>query len=461
MRKAPSEAALKRLFALSGNQCAFPGCEARLVDANLNLIGQVCHIEAAEPGGQRYNTQQTDEHRAAFENLLVLCANDHIKTNDVNMYTVPVLQKMKADHEKLFVSDQFEASAEVIAQAQQSLVGTQHVANNGAGIQVASQFGDVHFHNGLTLADATGLFRQMFDLNLPKLTQTAKNEAVRLVEEFKEEFVKKAEKVALTETETTRFAQPDVQYALNASVSTAARRDSSEMRKVLAGLLVKRVRCEGEDLRTIALSEAAQVVGRVTVDQLRAIALTFMLRYTKRSKILTVEQLKAYFEMLKPLIPTKIGNADFQHLAYSQCASINEISHFDLQGSLATEYEAVFCEPFDAAELQRLPAAVQPLVKKLFFRHSDGRLGFLLPREQVEQECKTAGLEDADTKTVLALYKRRDPGPLLADGTAKTILDLWNTGFDRLTLTSVGIAIGAIYYEEVTGDSIDLSIWLS
>ncbi|HEY6803760.1 MAG TPA: hypothetical protein VI306_09295 [Pyrinomonadaceae bacterium] len=44
---------LKKLFALSGNQCAFPECEAPIVDAASGIIvGEICHIKARSPKGQ-------------------------------------------------------------------------------------------------------------------------------------------------------------------------------------------------------------------------------------------------------------------------------------------------------------------------------------------------------------------------------------------------------------------------
>ena len=59
-RKSISVPTIKRLFALSGNQCAFQYCEEKIVDKDGNLIGEICHIEDANPGC-RYNPNQTDE----------------------------------------------------------------------------------------------------------------------------------------------------------------------------------------------------------------------------------------------------------------------------------------------------------------------------------------------------------------------------------------------------------------
>ncbi len=100
-RLEPKPSTMKKLFALSGNKCAFPKCNERLVDSDYNMIAQICHIEAAEPGGERFNPNQSDEERRDFSNLILLCANHHIVTNDVIVYSVDVLKKMKAEHEKL------------------------------------------------------------------------------------------------------------------------------------------------------------------------------------------------------------------------------------------------------------------------------------------------------------------------------------------------------------------------
>ena len=91
---------IKRLYGLSGNQCAFPGCEVSFVSPEDETnVSNICHIEAAEEGGERYNPNSTDEERRSFENLILLCAKHHTETNDVGKYTVDVLQKMKQEHE--------------------------------------------------------------------------------------------------------------------------------------------------------------------------------------------------------------------------------------------------------------------------------------------------------------------------------------------------------------------------
>lgn len=107
-RKAPKLAVIRQLFALSGNECAFPDCKARLIEEDDEFMGEVCHIEAAEELGQRHNKSQDDEQRRSFENLILLCFKHHKKTDNFQKYTVEVLKEMKATHEQRFKATPYE-----------------------------------------------------------------------------------------------------------------------------------------------------------------------------------------------------------------------------------------------------------------------------------------------------------------------------------------------------------------
>ena len=98
-RLAPKTDVLRALFMRSGNQCAFPGCTQPLVNDKNKFIAQVCHIEAASEGGERFNPDGNDEHRRSYENLLILCYPHHIETNDVEEYPVDRLLCIKREQD--------------------------------------------------------------------------------------------------------------------------------------------------------------------------------------------------------------------------------------------------------------------------------------------------------------------------------------------------------------------------
>lgn len=102
----PSATTIKRLFALSGNRCAFPGCGNSLFDQNGVLIADICHIAGAKPSAKRYDPSQTEDQRQGFSNLIVLCANHHrVIDSDELTYTRPALRDMKRVHEATATSD--------------------------------------------------------------------------------------------------------------------------------------------------------------------------------------------------------------------------------------------------------------------------------------------------------------------------------------------------------------------
>lgn len=106
-RLAPKKDVLRAIFARSGNQCAFPGCTQPIINDNNQFIGQVCHIEAAMRGGERFNLERDDEYRRSYENLLILCYPHHIETDNVEEYPVERLKEMKNKHEQMFEKSDF------------------------------------------------------------------------------------------------------------------------------------------------------------------------------------------------------------------------------------------------------------------------------------------------------------------------------------------------------------------
>jgi hypothetical protein len=92
---------VKRLFAVSGNRCAFLGCTSGLVDQESGkVIGKVCHIKGNRPGAARYDSNQSEQERQSFENLILMCGVHHdIIDADETMYTVDFLVQRKKDHE--------------------------------------------------------------------------------------------------------------------------------------------------------------------------------------------------------------------------------------------------------------------------------------------------------------------------------------------------------------------------
>lgn len=77
-RLTPKQEVLRELYIKSENQCAFPKCHNVLVDEKGNFVGEVCHIEAAMPGGERFNPNMTNKERRSYDNLLLMCHHHYV-----------------------------------------------------------------------------------------------------------------------------------------------------------------------------------------------------------------------------------------------------------------------------------------------------------------------------------------------------------------------------------------------
>jgi hypothetical protein len=97
----PSEKTIKRLYAVSGNLCAFPRCSVPLVESIGTITGEICHIRAQNEGGPRFDRVQTDEQRNEFANLVLLCRRHHkMVDSEPDVYSVEALEEIKSIREK-------------------------------------------------------------------------------------------------------------------------------------------------------------------------------------------------------------------------------------------------------------------------------------------------------------------------------------------------------------------------
>src|SRR5690348_9938877 len=104
-RKSIPDPVTNRLFALSGNQCAFPGCTNAVTDQVAPgeqpvTLAQRAHIVGVGRQGPRSKATPLSDDIDSVENLLLLCGEHHrIADNNPRIYSVEVLAKYKADHE--------------------------------------------------------------------------------------------------------------------------------------------------------------------------------------------------------------------------------------------------------------------------------------------------------------------------------------------------------------------------
>lgn len=108
-RSAIPEREVKRLYAVSGNRCAFTSCDQLLCEPGTAdepgvVTGEMAHIVAASRQGPRGRASLGQDARNTAENLILLCERHHkIVDGRPHTYTVDVLREIKRRHEAPFV----------------------------------------------------------------------------------------------------------------------------------------------------------------------------------------------------------------------------------------------------------------------------------------------------------------------------------------------------------------------
>jgi hypothetical protein len=95
----------KIVLARSGGVCAFPACGKSLIESGNDddqsaFIGDIAHIVADSRQGPRGDGRMSDADRDKHPNLLLLCKNCHARVDkQPRTFSIPVLQRIKAEHE--------------------------------------------------------------------------------------------------------------------------------------------------------------------------------------------------------------------------------------------------------------------------------------------------------------------------------------------------------------------------
>lgn len=468
MRIPPSLKTLKKLFALSGNKCAFPDCKQTIVDKDQNLIGIVCHIQAAGVKGERYNPDQTDKERANFDNLILLCSKHHIVTNDVKKYTVDILKDIKKKHESMFVTRKYNVTDDFLKKVSQTF--NQRNINNGNGQQIVYQVSGplvVKNSSGVTASDVVSIVQGLFEANFPILLEKASQKAEENVNKFKAEISKQVG-IALNADDLVNFSEPDVQYILNEAVTMAAKSDDDELRKTLSKLVVTRVKENNVDIKRLVLNGAISTAGKLTINQMKVVTLCFMTKNTRFMGIRTWDNLKIEFELkIKPFVEITGTNAELLYLQYTGCGNVQGYFSNNIIENLRNTYGAVFLNSYNDEEIKGL-GLPQDLTKELFVNVSERTIPNVDGVNELKDYLKDKGINTTLIDNAVSVYNSKLPS--VEDVTnlfekevpwSKEFFEIYKNIIDSLVLTSVGMAIAIAFYEQQIGQPLNMEKWIN
>lgn len=339
--------------------------------------------------------------------------------------------------------------------------------------EVKTQIGQVNIHQGLTYSEAKDLIVSVVDQKLVAF----KDEAVTIYKERANEFVKLlTERIKeLPEEEIIKLKEPDTQLTLIEAAKISGRKQNAELRDLLANLVINRIKNDKsgkEELKNIVYNEAISTINKLTIDQLKIITLCYLLRYTSYTGIRSWETFNSYLNShIKPFLGFKNTNAEFQHIEYAGCGSIG-IVRWDLLNIYRNEYSFLFINLISKQDIDDLniPENIKKEIVILDQKEDKYFLRFR-NKNDLEKYLKEKSKNEELNKKIINIYeaniksnddikdkivKETDIGKEIFD-----LMEVNNGNLARLSLTSVGIAIAATYFEQIVGEKIDINIWIN
>ncbi|WP_263378701.1 LPO_1073/Vpar_1526 family protein [Granulicella paludicola] len=344
----------------------------------------------------------------------------------------------------------------------------QKVAAGGLAIQSG---GNVTIESGLSYSEVRDIALDTFHANFYKLANKAGEIASARAEEITDQFLEKLQKdnpAGIGESQ-----DPDFQYALLTVQKEYARSGNKELGDLLVELLVDRSKQEKREIIQIVLNEALNTAPKLTESQLAALALVFLFRNTMNHASTNHANFGLYLDdHVLPFIPKIVrSDACYQHIAFTGCASINGLMDNSLSNQIAVTYQGLFCKGFDNSDI---PSGLSAIAKKMFFiqcLNDPTKIQVnALNGVSLTAELSTQSIPHEVAAQIKTLFdKNKMSGPEIRTKCEsvrpylKDLFEVWTASIiGKMTLTSVGIAIGHANVQRVLGRKFaELSQWIN
>lgn len=339
---------------------------------------------------------------------------------------------------------------------------------------VAVQSGrDTVIQHGLTPAQMTEILSALA-AQFPAQIAVAHQIVNTRLAEFEKSFLEKFNSSANANSEA--FADPDFQYVVRASQHAYARSGDGNVRDTLIDLIARRSKEQSRTRLTLTLNEAVEKAALLTKNEFAELSLCYLLRYTINLRIGNMEQFASYFQSnIAPLLPDiSKEDASYQYLEAQSCGNVGAFGS-DIIAILRERYAGIFSEGFE----RNLLESHLPDGKKDLLDHA----GYVIPclndptKFQIKSINKenflkltktTIQLNEAELTNVWNMFEATIwNGEVFLSNIEKyfpeirTLAELWNKSpLNKLTLTTVGIAIGHSNLIRTSQLDADLSIWI-
>jgi hypothetical protein len=340
----------------------------------------------------------------------------------------------------------------------------QNVKGGGTALQAGQ---DIIIHQGVSPEQMSEIM-----VAIAKTAATFTREALDVansrIENFREEILKRfAEK---DKANPEAFKDPDFQYLLRDAQEAVARSGDDAVRDTLVDIIARRSLEQTRTRLAITLNDAATKAINLTHNEFSALSLVYLLKYTLDHSIGTLVALGAYVENKLMPFGRNVSREDssFWHIQSQSCGNI-EMGELDLQTVFRANYGGVLGDGFTREQLEsHLPDGKKNALDGLIIPCLNDPSKFqpaAIRFDVLRQKAVNINLSEDELKNVWNLFEGSItdiPGRIASVAPeAPLLFDIWNsTSLKKLSLTTVGIAIGHANATKLVGLDAPLNIWI-
>ena len=338
----------------------------------------------------------------------------------------------------------------------------------GKGEQILEQ----NNYYGMNYRDTKDLCLDLIQCELNSYKQEAALEAKKRNDELLNRLFEKIQKEKMDDvTVGEEFKNPDMQYTYVDAQKAYIRSGTKELEEVLTDLLVRRIKERERSLLQIALREAITIVPMLIPKQLDALALCFLVRYTRTTSINNIEPLIQYLNNkilpFADFLDEAKKESFFTHLSYTKAGNVEVIST-SMEKCLSNTYAGLFCSGYERKQIENYKSQYP----KLFFPclHDSTKWQINAVDEEVlKSQFKIyPHMTEQEKEKIIQLFTNNImPEDKVKDVLCKMnpnyvhLFELWNdTPLKKLSLTTVGIVLASMRIKMIVGDDINMSIWI-
>lgn len=348
----------------------------------------------------------------------------------------------------------------------------QQVEENNGNI-IATNNGVVYY--GMNYTDVRSLCLDLIDEEINKAKQVALVEAKKRDNELVSQILEECANANIKPNDIMNaFEEPALQLDFIEAEKAYIKYGTAELKDLLSNLIMKRIKEPNHNLLQIALGEAIKTSPLLLPSQINCLGLKFVLNHTQN---LTVNSLISFSKYLnKYVIPiyeqgVSEDESEFQHLSYTRCATISLASN-SLEYVFLNTYTGLFFKGFDEQSLalidEEKPNILYPSLFTSCLNDNKKLQINAINKESLNKSFEQLKVKDSHKKYILDLFNSHQMNEQEVKNKVieiapkmKEIFKYWQDSLvSRLTLSSVGIIIGAFAAENITSEIFDLSIWI-